>query len=321
MNPTILQDYIEYLSTIKGRSQGTIKEYSYDISNFLKFITGKKDSIRIDAETIKDVSIADYKTEDLSNITLKNIHEYMTFLDRVAHNSTNTRARKIASIKSFFKYVVNIRKIMNINPAELLDTPAKSSRNPVYLTLDESLRLLQAVETTKNEVFRTRDLAILVLFLNCGLRLSELASINIDKIRDNDTLQVVGKGNKERTIYLNEACISAIQNYLKLRPEVPHEPALFLSIRKTRMSTRAIQHRVEHYLKAAGFDTNIYSTHKLRHTAATLMFKYGEVDIRILQEILGHESVSTTQIYTHLDDEGLRSAVNKNPLNINKKDS
>lgn len=323
MNPTILNDYVEYLSTIKGRSNGTITEYTYDISNFLKFITASKNSITVNAESLKEISILNFKTDELVHITLKDIHAYMTFLDRVAHNSTSTRARKIASIKSFFKYVVNIRKIMKINPAELLDTPAKSSRNPVYLTLDESIQLIQSVETTKNEIFRTRDRAILVLFLNCGLRLSELASINIDKIRANNTLQVVGKGDKERTIYLNEASMEAITDYLRIRPDVQNEPALFLSMRKSRLSTRAIQHRVEHYLKIAGFDTNIYSTHKLRHTAATLMFKYGEVDIRILQEILGHESVSTTQIYTHLDDEGLRSAVSKNPLNIksSKKDS
>lgn len=316
MYPIILNDYIEYLSTIKGRSPGTVKEYSYDISNFLKFIHGSTTGMKINSENLKEISIEDFSEDDLKEITLKDIHHYMTFLDWDARNSTSTRARKIASIKSFFKYIVNIRKIMQINPAELLDTPAKSSRNPIYLTLEESIRLLKSVDTTKNEVYRIRDRAILIIFLNCGLRLSELASIDIDKIRDNGTLQVIGKGDKERTIYLNDACIKAIEDYLSVRPITTYETALFLSMRKSRMSTRAIQHRVDHYLKIAGFDTNIYSTHKLRHTAATLMFKYGEVDIRVLQEILGHESVSTTQIYTHLDDEGLRSAVNKNPLNI-----
>lgn len=317
MYPTILQDYIEYLKIIKGRSDGTIKEYTYDIFNFLKFIKASHTSVSVSEENVKGIDLRSMNTNELKKISLKDIHNYMSYLDRILHNSSASRARKIASIRSFFKYIVSIRKILEINPAELLDTPAKSTRNPIYLTLDESIRLLKAVDNTKNELYRKRDRAILILFLNCGLRLSELVSIDMDKIKDNGTLQVIGKGDKERTIYLNEACQFAISEYLDIRPVNKEEKALFLSIRKSRMSNRAIQHRVDHYLKLAGFDTNIYSTHKLRHTAATLMFKYGNVDIRILQEILGHESVSTTQIYTHLDDEGLRSAVNKNPLNIN----
>ncbi len=166
----------------------------------------------------------------------------------------------------------------------------------------------------ENEFIRKRDYAIVLLFLNCGLRLSELASIDIGTIK-NDTLTVIGKGNKQRTIYLNPACKYAIEDYLSIRPkDAKDKNALFLSTRKQRMSNRAIQHRIDKYLEDAGFDTSIYSTHKLRHTAATLMYKHGNVDIRALQEILGHENVATTQIYTHIDNERLRDAINSNPL-------
>jgi site-specific recombinase XerD len=171
--------------------------------------------------------------------------------------------------------------------------------------------------TSINGTNEKRDYAIITLFLNCGLRLSELISINIDKIKG-DTLAVVGKGNKERTIYLNDVCIKAIEDYLSVRPEAQpgHEKALFISNRKTRFTQRGVQHMVDKYLNEAGLAGKHYSPHKLRHTAATLMYQYGHVDIRALQEILGHESVSTTQIYTHIDKEQLRDAVKLNPLNI-----
>ena len=193
--------------------------------------------------------------------------------------------------------------------------------NPFDLEYGFKFAILKYVENN-NEEYRKRDYAIIMLFLNCGLRLSELSSIDIDKIKDNDTLSIIGKGNKERTIFLNDACISAIKDYLTVRPKNSvDKKAMFISKRKNRMSNRAIQHMIDRYLEKTGLDTSIYSTHKLRHTAATLMYKYGNVDIRALQEILGHESVSTTQIYTHIDNERLRDAVKSNPLSsrTNKK--
>lgn len=308
--PNILNDYLVYLSTIKGRSPTTVDEYGYDVARFFRYLSVD------DLNTIDDldnVNIKDFDIDLLKKIEITDIHSYLTFLGKEKRNSVNTRARKIASLRSFFKYICNIRKIIDTNPTELLESPTRKIRNPIYLTLEECLLLLNTVEQTKNEIIRKRDYAIITIFLNCGLRLSELTNIDVDNIKV-DKLEIIGKGNKQRIIYLNESCIDAIDNYLSVRPIV-NDRALFLSNRNKRMSNRAVQHRIDYYLKEAGFDTTVYSTHKLRHTAATLMYKYGGVDMKILQEILGHESISTTQIYTHINDVELRTAFKHNPLN------
>lgn len=310
--PLLLNDYLDYMETIKGRSPNTIKEYGYDISNFLKYILTRFEPNEYKDVIFEEIDISNFPDEYLKKIQLSDVHSFLAFLDRKYQNSSTTRSRKASSIKSFFKYLVTIRKFIDNNPVENLEMPKKQKRNPVYLTLDESIRLLKSVESTEDEVIRKRDQAILILFLNCGLRLSELSNIKIEDIKD-DILTVIGKGNKERAIYLNKSCNVAIDEYLKVRPEI-EDTSLFLSIRKNKMSNRAIQRRVEHYLEIAGFDTKVYSTHKLRHTAATLMYKHGNVDIKILQEILGHSSVATTQIYTHVDNESIKEAINKNPL-------
>ena len=312
--PMILMDFLDYLETIKGRSSNTVKEYAYDINLMIKYIIARKQNIKL--KSFDDIVKIDSSNVDLNffkNIDVIDLHSFMGFLDHNRSNGSSTRSRKTSSIRTFYKYLINIRKLDIINPAELLDSPKKNIRQPVYLTLDESLNLLKVILREKDEEIKARDYCITVLFLNCGMRLSELSSINIDHIKTN-TLRVIGKGNKERTVYLNDMCLDALDNYLKIRPEIDND-ALFISKKRNRMSNRAIQYRIEHYLKAGGFDTSIYSVHKLRHTAATLMYQYGNVDIKVLQEILGHESVSTTQIYTHVDNNSLRSAVNKNPLN------
>jgi site-specific recombinase XerD len=235
----------------------------------------------------------------------------MSYVSRERDNNANSRARKVASIKSFFNYLTTKARLLEHNPAVELESPKIIKRLPRYLNIEESKMLLASV-SGKN---RERDYAILTLFLNCGLRLSELVSININKIK-NDTLTVIGKGNKERTIYLNKACKSALNAYLRVRPVegVIDKNALFLSERKKRISNKTVQYIVKKYIIAAGLDPERYSTHKLRHTAATLMYKHGHVDIRALQEILGHESVSTTEIYTHVDNQQLKEAVDSNPL-------
>ena len=205
------------------------------------------------------------------------------------------------------------------NVTEKLKNPKLSQRQPVYLTLDETERLLDAVSTEKNEFLKARDLAIIFTFLTTGMRLSELVSINVDDI-ENDHFRIVGKGNKERTIYLTENAQRLIHYYIRVRKEYlkdyegPYIDSLFISTRKKRISNRTVQATIDKYLQKAGFDTKVYSTHKLRHTAATLMYKYGSVDIRALKDILGHSNISTTQIYTHLEDEDLKNAINKNPL-------
>ena len=317
--PVILEDYLNYMETIKGLSSSTIKEYFFDLRVFLKFLKIRYKLVNDDCE-FKDINIKDIDIQFIKKVNLQDLHAYISYVDKKRDNSNLTKSRKVASLRSFFDYLHTKINLIDINPALQLESPKANSRLPVYLTLDQSNNLLDAALSNKNEEYRKRDYAIIMIFLNCGLRLSELSSINIDKIRDDDTLTVIGKGNKERTIFLNKACTESINDYLLVRPKEVNDPkALFISKRKNRLSNRAIQHMIDRYLKKIGLDTSIYSTHKLRHTAATLMYKYGNVDIRALQEILGHESVATTQIYTHIDDARLRDAVKSNPLSNRKK--
>lgn len=316
--PIILEDFLNYMETIKGVSPNTAKEYFYDLRTFFRFIKLRHKLVPSDTD-IKEIDISDIDLDLIKKLNLQDLHGYISYADKKLGNNNFTKSRKVASIKSFFDYLYSKVSLIEKNPAEALEFPKKENRHPTYLTLDEAQHLLDVVLENKNEEYRKRDYAIVTLFLNCGLRLSELSSIDVHQIRDNDTLSIVGKGNKERTIFINQACVSAIQSYLKVRPiNANDKDALFISKRKNRLSNRAIQHMINRYLKKAGFDTSIYSTHKLRHTAATLMYKYGHVDIRALQEILGHESVATTQIYTHIDNEGLREAISSNPLSTRK---
>lgn len=316
--PIILEDYLDYMETIKGTSSNTVKEYYFDLRTFLRFL---KIRYKLVESTLPfdEIEIDDIKIDLIRQVDIQDLFAYISYADKKRSNGNSTRARKVASIRSFFKYLHSKVNLIETNPALNLEFPKTDIRHPVYLSLAQAENLLKTVLTNPNELYRNRDYAIVMLFLNCGLRLAELTSIDIDKISADDSLTVIGKGNKERTIFLNEGCVQAIEDYMKLRPLVPGEKALFLSIRKTRISNRAIQHMIDKYLEKSGLDTDVYSTHKLRHTAATLMYKYGNVDIRALQEILGHESVATTQIYTHIDNERLREAVKSNPLSKKKK--
>jgi len=324
-NPEFLNDFLDYSSTILNKSQNTIKEYNYDIAHFLKFIKFHFKMIKIESEEfIKEIDIKDMNLSTIEKITLPDIHAFLGYLKNCYNSKPATLARKTASIRMFFKYLCNKMKRIPNNPAQDLESPKLGKRLPKYLTLEESKKLL---ETTKEPSPKThgnhdnsiRDFAIITLFLNCGMRLSELTNINISDIDfENNKLTVIGKGNKERTIYLNKACITAINNYLKVRAhdgvKFNSRNALFLSEQKKRISNRTVQYIVKQELRAAGIDSNKYSVHKLRHTAATLMYKYGQVDIRALQEVLGHESISTTQIYTHVDNDQVRNAIESNPL-------
>ncbi len=308
--PEIAIEFLNYMLIIKGKSERTIQEYYYDLRTFFRYIKlttrpGFKDT-DFDSIDVRDITL-----DDIKKIDLADLYSFMSFTSRIRENTAVTRARKVASLRSFYKYLFSKAKLIEYNPAAELDSPKVVHRLPRYLNVDESIQLLESVEG-KNKV---RDYAILVLFLNCGLRLSELVGINLSDIRG-DTLTVMGKGKKERTIYLNQACLEAIDAYRRIRPVegVKDKDALFLSERKQRISPKTVQYLVKKYIAAAGLDTRKYSTHKLRHTAATLMYKHGNVDIRALQSILGHESISTTEIYTHLDDQQLRRAVESNPL-------
>ncbi len=309
--PAPMSDFLEYMLSIRGRSAKTVSEYFLDLRTFYRFLVIKY-RLSSQVEVFDEIDINMVTLDTLKKVKIMDLHAFVGFIDRERNNTNRTKARKIACLRSFFKYLYSIVRLIPVNPAVDLESPKKNSRLPVALTLDESKDMLSSIKGTNEE----RDYAIITLFLNCGLRLSELISINIDKIKG-DTLTVVGKGNKERTIYLNDACIKAIEDYLAVRQEANpgHENALFLSNRKTRFTQRGVQHMVDKYLTEAGLSGKHYSPHKLRHTAATLMYQYGHVDIRALQELLGHESVSTTQIYTHIDKKQLREAVNLNPLN------
>ena len=310
--PNVLNDYFGYLLTVKGKSPNTIAGYKVDLKLFLKYM--KKSKFKLNDTILEEIDISDINDHFMQTIRLGDLYSFVNYITLKRNNGNYARARKIAAIKSYFHYLETKVKIIKDNPARELETPKINKRHPVYLTLDQSKDLLSAIDGRNKE----RDYAIISLFLNCGLRLSELVGINISKIQG-DILTVIGKGNKERTVYLNPACIKSINCYLLIRPKEgileSDKDALFLSERKKRIDKRTIELLVKKYISnTVGLYNNIYTPHKLRHTAATLMYKYGHVDIRALQEILGHESVATTQIYTHLDEDKLRKAVNSNPL-------
>jgi len=309
--PSPLSDFLEYSIAIKGRADKTVSEYFLDLRTFYRFLVIRF-KLSKDIENFDKIDISPVTLDVIKKVKIMDLHSFIAYTDRERKNSNRTKARKMAALRSYFKYLYSIVKIIPENPALDLETPKNNSRLPVALTLDESKDLLSSISGSNEK----RDYAIIMLFLNCGLRLSELISINIDKIKG-DTLTVIGKGNKERTIYLNDVCVKAIEDYLEVRqdPKPGHEKALFISNRKTRFSQKGIQHMLDKYLTEAGLSGKGYSPHKLRHTAATLMYQYGHVDIRALQEILGHESISTTQIYTHINKDLLRDAVKQNPLN------
>ena len=318
-NPDYINSFLDYSATILNKSPNSIKEYNYDLQMFLRFIkirfnlTSETDYAKI---TTKDISL-----ETIKKIKLDDIHAFLSYMAIDLRSKSATRARKASSIRIFFNYLTQKAKLIQINPAQNLETPKLDRRLPKYLNLEESKKLLN-VTANKDNRNNQRDYAIITLFLNCGMRLSELVGINIQDIDFSESkMNVIGKGNKERTIYLNKACIKALKDYLDVRPKegvkvdkLNSHKALFLSERKERISKRTVQYIVDKELKVAGLDTSKYSTHKLRHTAATLMYQYGNVDIRALQELLGHQSISTTEIYTHVNNEQVRDAIEKNPL-------
>lgn len=304
-----LGDFLNYMETIKDKSPLSVMEYFYDLRTFYRFC-GIRFKL-VDEKVLSNIDINSFSEDFLKRIKLQYLHAYIIYVDKVRKNNNKTKARKVASLRSYFRYLYCVVNIIDMNPTENLENPKLEARHPVYLSLEEAKLLLGSIEGRDS----VRDYAIIAVFLNCGVRLSELVSINLKSIR-HDTLTVVGKGNKERTVYINKACIKAINDYIAIRPDPVDEleEALFISMRRRRMTAKSVQELVEKHMKNAGLTDKKYSPHKLRHTEATLMYQYGNVDIRALQEILGHESISTTQIYTHINSERLKKAVEKNPL-------
>ena len=315
-HPKRVIEFLNYLENVKGKSINTIKGYSVDLGLFFKFLKVYKGlENNIELEKIEEVEISDLGDNFIKDITLSDIYAFLAFLEKVRNNSAYARARKVATLKSFFKFLNSKIKLIDENSTVELESPKINKRHPVYLTLDQSITVLNSMDKGNKNYYR--DYCILTLFLNCGMRLSELCNIEIEKIKG-DTLTIIGKGNKERTVYLNEASIAAIENYLKNRNDSKAteeaKKYLFLSSKYRPINKRSVEILVKKHIENAGFKDQKYTPHKLRHTAATLMYKYGNVDIRSLQNILGHENISTTQIYTHVDDETLREAVKTNPL-------
>ena len=319
-SPQLLLDFLSYHETIKAHSQRTVDEYYLDLRNFFRYLKQQRDPA-LSQKRLDEIDIRDVDLTFISRITLTDIYSYLTYLsrDRVQHqNSENSnkglnaasRARKLATIRSFFNYICNKRHLLEENPCKDVDTPKQMKSLPRYLTLNESLSLLDAVDGANRE----RDYCILTLFLNCGLRISELIGLNISDIHD-DALRILGKGSKVRVVYLNQACKDALTRYLAVRRPITgrDRDALFLSGQNKRISRSMVHTLVKKHLSAAGLDSEKYSSHKLRHTAATLMLQNG-VDVKAVQEVLGHEHLNTTEIYTHIDNEALRVAAKANPL-------
>ena len=309
----LLKDFIVYCETIKGKSEKTADEYYLDLSLLFRYLKVEKGAVD-PSLSLESVPINDIDIDFIRSITISDLYSYIVYCKNERQNGAAARARKVSSIRSFFKYLTNSVHLLDKNPALELETPKLRKSLPKHLSLEQSIDLLNAVDGP----FKERDYAILTLFLNCGMRLSELCSLNYTDIKPDGSLKILGKGNKERVIYFNDACKSAVDAYMRVRPTegiaVADKNALFISKQKRRISNKTVQHIVYSFLDKAGLSGQGYSAHKLRHTAATLMYQIGNVDIRVLKDILGHESLGTTQIYTHVANSQVQQALNDNPL-------
>lgn len=326
-SPAILRDFLAYHETVKNQSKKTVSEYFLDLRAFMRYVKIIKNKVPKDSD-FDSISILDVDLELIKSVTLSDIYEYMSYLsrDRIKNkNAENVeygigaaaRARKVSSIRSFYKFLTNKARLMDENPMQDLDFPKLRKTLPKYLSLDESLQLLSSVSGSNQE----RDYCIITLFLNCGLRISELVSLNMSDVGE-DSLRVMGKGGKQRVVYLNESCLDALADYMTVRNGLNYKLAdkrpLFISRNNQRISTATVHKMIKKFLTAAGLDQTQYSAHKLRHTAATLMLQNG-VDLRTIQEILGHEHLNTTEIYTHVENTQLREAARANPLSKAKR--
>lgn len=320
--PALLRDFLTYISTIRGKSDQTAHEYFLDLRMFFRFLKQKRGLVSIDMP-LEEIPYQDIEVTFLRDVTLSETYEFLDFIahERPQHQNSPSsrlglgaaaRARKISSIRAFFRYMTDKVALFEINPVANLESPSQRKTLPRYLTVEDSVELLQHVSGP----FATRDFCILTFFLNCGMRVSELVNINIADIDLREgSLRILGKGNKERMLYLNDACVQALNAYLpdRILPCDRDKHALFISKQRNRINVQTVKWLVKKYLSQAGLDSQKFSVHKLRHTAATLMYQSG-VDVRTLQTVLGHANLDTTMIYTHVNDESVRAATNQNPL-------
>lgn len=308
--PMLVQDYLIYVEAIKGHSELSVLEYASDLRTFFRYISKLKGRYPMSTDD-EEIDLSTIDIEFIKNITLNDAYQFLIYCKNVRKNSETTRARRVIAIRRFFSYLTDNLGLLEKNPMKNLDAPKIKKSLPKYLTLEESQKLLSVIDGK----FKERDFAIILLFLNCGMRLSELVSIDYNDIRSDNTLVITGKGNKERTVYLNQSCIDAVTEYMKVRPkDGVKDRALFLSARNQRMNPRTVELMVQKYLDKAGLGGRGLSVHKLRHTAATLMYQHGNVDVLVLKEILGHENLGTTEIYTHIQSDAAKKAIESNPL-------
>ena len=310
--PQLVQDYLNYLIAVKSKSKLTVLEYASDLKLFFCYLVYQSNPESFDEASIEKIDISNLNLDFIKTATPLSAYSFLKYCVDIRKNDTAARARKVVSIKRFYRYL-KIQGYIDENPMQDLESPKLKKSLPKYLSLDQATDVLNAVDGK----YKERDYCILVLFMNCGLRLSELVSLNLSDIKNDNTMVVTGKGNKQRTVYLNGACLVALNRYMNVRPVegVKDKDALFISRQMNRISPKTVQHIVKVFLDKSGLGDKGFSVHKLRHTAATLMYQYGHVDVLQLKEILGHENLSTTEIYTHVVDEQLRKSVDSNPLN------
>ncbi|NMP38160.1 MAG: tyrosine recombinase XerC [Clostridiales bacterium] len=311
--PELVQSFITYFSVVKNKSPLTVNEYANDLTTFFRFLKISRGLVDASVE-FGEIDISDVNQSLIESVTLDDAYKYLAYCQSERENNAATRSRKVSSLRAFYKYLTLQKRIFDDSPLRELDTPKTKKQLPKYLTLEQSLDVLGSVDGK----YKERNYCILTLFLNCGLRLAELVGLNYTDVREDGTMRVTGKGNKERTIYLNDACREALKAYMAVRPvdgvKASDKQALFLSRHMQRISPKTVQYIVKSVFADCGLDNQGFSVHKLRHTAATLMYQYGHVDVLILKEILGHENLGTTEIYTHIVNEQLRKAADANPL-------
>lgn len=321
--PPLVREFASYKAVIQNASEKTISEYLLDLRTFFRFMIARERNIDYESEDFEKIDVSIVDIDYIRNITQEDIYEFLMYADGTRKNLAAAKARKLSALKGFFKYLHVKRMMIDENPVINIESPKQKESLPKFLSIEESLLLLEAVKNDRESKSRIRDYAIITLFLNCGMRVSELVGINLNDVdREFRSVTVTGKGNKQRIIYLNSACRAALSDYYLERTGVTHakanSPAMFLSNREQRISVKTVQWLVYKYLELAGLESKHYSVHKLRHTAATLMYQTGQVDVRVLKDILGHEQLNTTQIYTHVSNKNMEQAMENNPLSSQK---
>ncbi len=318
--PLPVQEFAAYKTGIQNCSQKTVSEYLLDLRTFFRYIVATRDGVDPESDEFLNIDISGLDLDFIGSVRTTEIYAFLQYTGSVRKNLWAAKARKLVSVRMLYRYLVTKTKQLKVNPAADIESPKRQQTLPKFLSLQESLLLLETIKNDRSSRTVLRDYAIVTLFLNCGMRVSELCGIDLSDLnREMRSLRVTGKGAKERIIYLNDACRAALADYLPERMAEKNgrsdkEKALFLSEREQRISVKTVQWMVYKYLDRAGLGDRHLSVHKLRHTAATLMYQSGQVDVRVLKDILGHEQLNTTQIYTHVSSADMENAMTKNPL-------